>query len=95
MSYTALQEYAELGLGGALVPESKVSERAHELPLLVEGGEPVLIGYDALWPRETTVARHVRDFVRHLSRPASRPFTRSDGVWEAPGRRIGAVAARR
>jgi DNA-binding transcriptional LysR family regulator len=95
MSYSALVEYADLGLGGALVPESKAGERAHELPLLVEDGEPVLIGYDAMWSRETTVARHVRDFVRHLARPAARPFARSDGVWEAPGRRIGAVAARR
>lgn len=94
MSYTALLEYADLGLGGALVPESKAGDRAHELPLLVEDGEAVLIGYDAMWSRETTVARHVREFVRHLSRPASRPFARSDGVWEAPDRRIGAVAAR-
>lgn len=95
LSYTALREYAELGLGGALVPESKAGDRAHELPLLVDDGAPVLLGYDAMWCRETTVARHVRDFVRHVSRPASRPFARSDGVWEAPGRRIGAVAARR
>jgi DNA-binding transcriptional LysR family regulator len=97
MSYTALLEYADLGLGGALVPESKAGERAHELPLLVKNGAPVLIAYDAMWSRETTFARHVRDFVRYLSRPASRPFARSGGVWEAPGRRLGALprAARR
>jgi DNA-binding transcriptional LysR family regulator len=91
MSYTALMEYADLGLGGALVPESKAGERAHELPLLVKDGSPVLIAYDAMWSRETTFARHVREFVRHLSRPASRPFARSGGVWEAPGRRVGAL----
>jgi DNA-binding transcriptional LysR family regulator len=95
MSYSALMEYADLGLGGALVPESKAGDRGHELPLLVDDGGPVLIGYDAMWSPETTVAAHVRDFVRYLSRPASRPFARSDGVWEAPGRRIGAVSARR
>lgn len=95
MSYSALMEYAELGLGGALVPESKAGERAHELPLLVHDGAPVLLAYDAMWSRETVFARHVRDFVRHLARPAARPFARSGGVWEAPGRRVGPIGRTR
>ena len=82
MSYAALEEWADLSLGGALLPESKLGERAHGFPLLVDGGEPVLVAYEAMWSRELTCARHVQDFVQQLSRPAARLFPRSDGVWE-------------
>ncbi len=82
MSYAALEEWADLGLGGTLLPESKLGDRAHTFPLLVENGELVLVSYEAMWSRELTFARHVGEFVKGLARPAARLFPRSHGVWE-------------
>jgi DNA-binding transcriptional LysR family regulator len=82
MSYAALEEWADLGLGGTILPESKLGERAHAFPLVVDEGAPLLVAYEAMWSRELTLARHVREFIQHLARPAARLFGRSDGIWE-------------
>lgn len=82
MTYPALKEWAEQGLGGALIPESKLSEEAGAFPLLVDEGEPVLIAYDAMWNQQLTFARHVRDFVGFLARPTSKLFPETRGVWD-------------
>jgi DNA-binding transcriptional LysR family regulator len=83
MTYPALKEWAEKGLGGALIPESKLAESASEYPLLVDEGEPVLLAYDAMWNQQLTFARHVRDFVRHLAKPSSKLFPANRGVWDS------------
>src|SRR5262249_25838411 len=70
MSYAALEEGAELGLGGALLPGSKLAGHAHELPIVVDGGEPVVVAYQAMWSRAGVYARHVRAFTRYLGRAA-------------------------
>ncbi len=81
MTYPALKEWAEQGLGGALIPESKLGESAGDYPLLMDGGEPLLITYDAMWNQQLTFARHVREFVRYLAKPTSKLFSETGGVW--------------
>jgi len=64
LSYAALEEWAELGIGGALIPASHI-RRAPSVPL-VDGGAPVELAYEAVWRKDLVVARHVVDFVRYL-----------------------------
>jgi LysR family transcriptional regulator, hydrogen peroxide-inducible genes activator len=64
LSYAALEEWAELGIGGALLPASHI-RRAPSIAL-VEDGEPVELAYEAVWRKDLVVARHVVDFVSYL-----------------------------
>lgn len=50
-SYDNLLEWVALGLGGAVVPESKLDDRASRARRLKSGGRPVEIRYEALWTR--------------------------------------------
>jgi DNA-binding transcriptional LysR family regulator len=95
ISYGALEEWAELGLGGAILPESKV-RTADPLPVVMIGDAPALLTYDAMWPKRP-IATHVRDFVRGLPRLARGLFPSTQGVWApavAPLRRLAASRRR-
>ncbi|HVP62343.1 MAG TPA: LysR family transcriptional regulator [Myxococcaceae bacterium] len=91
ISYGALEDWAELGLGGALLPESKVRS-ADPLPVLTLGDAPALLTYDAMWPPDT-VAAHVRGFTRKLPGLARALFASTQGVW-APAARVEPARAR-
>ncbi len=64
ISYAALEEWAGLGIGGALITESNI-RRAPSVPL-VEGRKPVKLSYEVIWRKDLLVARHTLDFVRYL-----------------------------
>jgi DNA-binding transcriptional LysR family regulator len=57
-SYRSLEDWAHLGLGGALLPRSKFGTDEPTRPLL-DGGHPVQIRYEACWfahsPRAATI----------------------------------------
>ena len=57
-SYRSLEDWARLGLGGALLPQSKFGTDEPTHPLL-DGGHPVQIRYEACWfahsPRATAI----------------------------------------
>lgn len=78
-SYGALEEWAELGLGGAILPESKV-RTADPLPIVIVGNEPALLTYDAMWPKDL-LASHVRGFARSLPKLATDLFSSTQGIW--------------
>jgi DNA-binding transcriptional LysR family regulator len=82
ISYGALEDWAELGLGGAILPESKV-RTADPLPIVMVGNEPALLTYDAMWPKQL-LTNHVRGFARKLPGLARALFPSTQGVW-APG----------
>jgi LysR family transcriptional regulator, hydrogen peroxide-inducible genes activator len=65
LSYGALEEWAELGIGGALIPESHI-RRAPSTPLY-EAGKPVRLTYEAVWRKDLLVAKHVVAFVRYVN----------------------------
>jgi DNA-binding transcriptional LysR family regulator len=82
ISYGALEDWAELGLGGAILPESKV-RATDPLPIVMAGNEPALLTYDAMWPKQL-LTNHVRGFARKLPGLARALFPSTQGVW-APG----------
>ena len=82
ISYGALEDWAELGLGGAILPESKV-RTLDPLPIVMVGNEPALLTYDAMWPKQL-LTNHVRGFARKLPGLARALFPSTQGVW-APG----------
>jgi DNA-binding transcriptional LysR family regulator len=79
ISYGALEDWAELGLGGAILPESKVRS-ADPLPVVMLTDGPAMLTYDAMWPRDS-LANHVRGFARKLPALARSLFPSTQGVW--------------
>lgn len=70
LSYGALEEWAELGIGGALVPAAHI-RRASSAALVVDG-KPVRLDYEAVWRKDLLVADHAKAFVRYLKTVAPR-----------------------
>jgi DNA-binding transcriptional LysR family regulator len=64
ISYSALEEWAELGIGGAVLPESRI--RSAPSTPLVEGGRPVRIVYEVVWRKDHIVSDHGLAFVQYL-----------------------------
>ena len=81
MSYGALEEWAELGLGGTILPESKVRTTT-PLPIVTLASGPALLTYDAMWP-PNLLATHVRGFARKLPGLARGLFPTTQGIWAA------------
>jgi len=65
MSYATLEEWADLGIGGAILPASHV-RRARSLAIGAKG-EHAEILYEAVWRKDLLVAEHVRAFVSYLA----------------------------
>ena len=70
LSYAALEEWAELGIGGALVPATHI-RRAPSAALVVDGW-PARLEYEAVWRKDLLVADHTKAFVRYLKTVAPR-----------------------
>ena len=49
MSYRVLEEWAALDLGAAILPQSRLSDRAAAVPLMLEPGVPAVLTYRAVW----------------------------------------------
>ena len=65
MTYAALEEWADLGIGGAVLPASHV-RRGPSAPVL-QDEKPVELTYEAVWRKDLLVAQHAKDFVRYLA----------------------------
>jgi hypothetical protein len=94
ISYEALEDWAELGLGGAILNESKV-RTPDPLPVVMLADGPALLTYDAMWPRDL-LATHVRGFARKLPALARTLFPSTQGIWapRPPQPRVHAVSRR-
>lgn len=66
MSYSALQEWADLGIGAAILPETRISGPAGRFPEISIDGQPARLTYEAVWNRSTSAMPHIRDCVRYL-----------------------------
>jgi LysR family hydrogen peroxide-inducible transcriptional activator len=64
LGYGALEEWAELGIGGAVLPASHI--RRAPSAALVDRRGPIELVYEAVWRRDLVVADHVRELVRYL-----------------------------
>lgn len=61
MSYGVLQEWADLGIGGAILPLSKLTGNARPaVSLVAEAGDPVMIRYQSMWRSTSVTLEEVR-----------------------------------
>jgi DNA-binding transcriptional LysR family regulator len=70
LSYAALEEWAELGIGGALVPAAHI-RRAPSAVLIVDG-RPARLEYEAVWRKDLVVADHAKALVGYLRKVVPR-----------------------
>jgi LysR family transcriptional regulator, hydrogen peroxide-inducible genes activator len=67
LSYQVLEQWADLGIGSAVLPKSKVTSKAdHALSITDKAGCPVTIEYEAVWLQGTAPAKHLAAFTKHL-----------------------------
>lgn len=66
-SYSVLERWAQLGLGTAILPESKLSSPdVRRQPLLVDG-EQVYISYEAVWSQSSPLAADIAELVQAIA----------------------------
>lgn len=65
MSYGTLEQWAELGLGGAILPECHINNGELH-PLLVAAGKPITIIGEAIWRKDLLVGAAAKRFLRYL-----------------------------
>ncbi len=65
MSYATLEKWAELGLGGAILPECHLDDFGSH-PLLTSEGEPSTIRVEAIWRKDLVVGAAATRFLKHL-----------------------------
>ncbi|MDX5565708.1 LysR family transcriptional regulator [Streptomyces sp. ID05-04B] len=66
-SYRVLDEWARLGVGAALLPQSKVTPDHASCRPLVRGGAPVEMSYEAVWDRANPLGADLEEFVGFLA----------------------------
>ena len=85
ISYQVLQEWSELGVGAAILPESRISGDVGAYPLVVSNtNEPVSLVYEAVWSKSALGMPHIKDVTRYL-KPAAAALAR--GIWKSAGKR--------
>jgi DNA-binding transcriptional LysR family regulator len=64
MTYAVLEEWADLGIGGAILPESQI--RKARSSALENNAKPLILTYEAVWRKDLLVAQHTKAFVEYL-----------------------------
>ncbi|CAM5330546.1 LysR family transcriptional regulator OS=Streptomyces antimycoticus OX=68175 GN=SSPO_093870 PE=3 SV=1 [Streptomyces antimycoticus] len=66
-NYRVLDEWARLGVGAALLPQSKVMQEHANYRPLVRGGVPVEMSYESVWGRDNPLGADLEEFVGCLA----------------------------
>lgn len=67
LSYQVLEQWANLGIGAAVLPKSKVTPGAdYTLAIIDKSGRPAAIEFEAFWQTPESGAAHLLAFARHL-----------------------------
>lgn len=66
VSYSVLEEWADLGIGAAILPTSRISHAGHEYPRVLDRSKPVEIQYSAIWVQGPVRPEHLQAFVRYV-----------------------------
>ena len=67
MSYKVLEEWAVLGIGSAILPQSKMTASGHTaFPIADKSGGVVMISFEASWSRTGIQSPHLLNFANHL-----------------------------
>jgi hypothetical protein len=68
MSYGALEDWVELGLGSAVIPRCHLRNRTSARPLVGATGQPVALEMEAAWKPQLAAAEHAAQFLTYLHR---------------------------
>ncbi|KAJ54691.1 hypothetical protein ACMU_16380 [Actibacterium mucosum KCTC 23349] len=74
MTHAALKDWAELGLGGAILPSSKLGPDPSRYPRVVVGGAPQRLEYQAVWAKSSEATDHLAMFFRQLPKVSAAIF---------------------
>ncbi len=66
LSYHVLQEWSQLGIGAAILPESRIAGNARAYPAVISNRRPVMITYEAVWDHRASAPAYVKTFARYL-----------------------------
>ncbi len=67
MSYQVLAEWAELGIGSAIIPQSKISKKRQAAYTITDkSGNNIQIAYQAFWAKASEKKPHLSAFITHL-----------------------------
>lgn len=73
LSYQVLSEWAALGIGAAILPRSKKTDKDQPFfHIQDKAGDDVLITFDAIWNRSSLKIKHLEAFFRHLQKVVPR-----------------------
>ncbi|MED7821094.1 LysR substrate-binding domain-containing protein [Streptomyces chiangmaiensis] len=72
-SFRAVDEWAAMGLGAALLPRSKITHEHSSCRALLQGGVPVEIAYEAVWDCDTPLGADLDEFVTALIEAGQAP----------------------
>lgn len=67
VSYQVLEEWARVGIGSAILPQSKLSTPDLGRPIVLGNGHPAVIRFEAIWSAAASQAPHVQALARHLA----------------------------
>ena len=70
LSYSALADWANNGLGSALLPKSKIPKEMRPIPFVDGSGVAVRIQYRAIW--NSSISANLKVFIPHLKDAADR-----------------------
>ena len=70
LSYKVMEDWADLGVAAAILPESKVSPAYHAGRPLCDSNGPLSIRYEMIWNRRLTRPKHVQEFLSYFNTTA-------------------------
>ena len=66
VSYQVLEEWTRVGVGSAILPESKLSAPGLGHPIVLGNGHRASIRFEAVWMPATAPAPHLQSLTQHL-----------------------------
>jgi LysR family transcriptional regulator, hydrogen peroxide-inducible genes activator len=72
VSFQVLEEWAAMGVGSALLPQSKLSDPGLGRPLLLGNGQAAMLRFEAVWLPSVTASPHLELLARHLKTASAR-----------------------
>lgn len=68
MSYKTLEDWVSLGIGGGILPRSKISAESPSVrPLLLDSGEPATVALQLIWQANITGGAHLEALTEYLN----------------------------
>ncbi|MGW1711515.1 LysR family transcriptional regulator [Streptomyces sp. NPDC002206] len=83
-SFRAVDEWAAIGLGAALLPQSKITHEHTSCRPLLQAGEPVEIAYEAVWDCDTPLGADLEELIAALLRATEAPSTVRESAPDRP-----------